>query len=50
MGRMVRWIKCIFKDCAAEDAVKDHESAELYRTEKKKEQEQERQKQEQQRQ
>ena len=28
VGDVVRWIKCIFKDCSVEDAKKDHESAE----------------------
>jgi hypothetical protein len=26
LGGMIRWIKCIFKDCNTEDAIKDHES------------------------
>ena len=31
IGDFIRWIKCIFKDCAAEDAKKDHEVAEMER-------------------
>lgn len=38
-GDFVRWIKCIFKDCAQEDARKDHESAEKQRQEKRKKKE-----------
>mgnify|MGYP006977538317 CR=1 FL=1 len=26
MGDMIRWIKCIFKDCKTEDKRKDHEA------------------------
>ena len=33
VGDFIRWIKCIFKDCASEDARKDHESAERQRKE-----------------
>ena len=35
---MIRWIKCVFKDCDQEDAVKDHEVAEREREENKKQQ------------
>lgn len=35
IGDFIRWIKCIFKDCATEDARKDHESAEKQRQEQR---------------
>ena len=31
MGEIIRWIKCVFKDCVTEDAIKDHEVAERER-------------------
>ena len=31
MGDVIRWIKCLFKDCETEDAQKDHEVADKER-------------------
>jgi hypothetical protein len=31
MGNVIRWIKCIFKDCKTEDAILDHQAAEIER-------------------
>ena len=36
-GDVVRWIKCLFKDCPTEDALRDHESAERERLQQQKE-------------
>lgn len=36
IGSMLRWMKCLFKDCDTEDALKDHESYERKRKEEEK--------------
>lgn len=39
IGDFIRWIKCVFKDCATEDARKDHEVAEAEKKKDKMEKE-----------
>jgi len=34
-GDLIRWIKCLFRDCVTEDTKNDHESAERERADKK---------------
>ena len=36
-GDLIRWIKCLFRDCVTEDAKNDHDSAERDRAEAKEE-------------
>lgn len=36
-GDLIRWIKCLFRDCVTEDAKNDHESAERERAEAREE-------------
>lgn len=35
LGDVIRWIKCLFKDCALEDTQKDHEEAEKQRSQER---------------